>query len=700
MSDPVFDEEQKHLSDVYAKLEGIERETHAKLAANLDTASKEMKDMQDEMSFDFASNDVQVETAAEYETMNAVIEAYNRADDANARRWRAASQLLRQPYFAKVALRFKPGAAPREIYLGSAGMTDENSRHFIIDWRSPVAETYYNQENGKTSYTVDGRTITADLVLRRQFDIDRDKLNAYFDTTVAIEDPLLLKSLSREHSEKLSAITATIQKEQNEVVRHEDVPALLVNGIAGSGKTSVLLQRIAYLFYRRRDDLRPDQVYLFTPNPVFGKYIDNVLPDMGESNPVIVTWDSFVKQLGLLDHGLGTDTKAETLRALERGVENLKLEAADFKDVEYDGFRLLKAAQVQRAAEKFPHVPAGPRLAALVCDELAERIKSKLKSLENNEKIHELMFDLDADEKVRLFGQPQLPADDDELLECARTYLTDRFAGVFEELENTPWLRIDRIGCRILGKGNLTAVEWLYAKILLTGASQRDARYVMVDEVQDYSEAQLMVMARYFPRAHFLLLGDQHQAIHEGTAEFPQIREVFARTHGQVDECRLLTSYRSTPEITALFTGLLDRDERVKTSSVQREGVAPVLQEHQSADEYLDALRKVIDDCANQGGLTAIIAADWGRVKWLEKQVGNAATVMRSNMSLPEKGVILIDLPLAKGLEFDHVIIPDAQEAVYPDTRISRRRLYTALSRATQSVAVLAQGPLTPLLRK
>ncbi len=148
-------------------------------------------------------------------------------------------------------------------------MTDEHKRPLIVDWRSPVAETYYNQEMGPTSYQVDGRTRTVNLLLRRQFDITRDTLNSYFDTTVAIEDSLLLGALKKHHSEKLAAITATIQREQNAVIRHEDVPVLLVSGIAGSGKTSVLLQRVAYLFYQERKTLSADQIFLFTPNDVF-----------------------------------------------------------------------------------------------------------------------------------------------------------------------------------------------------------------------------------------------------------------------------------------------------------------------------------------------------------------------------------------------------------------------------------------------
>ena len=162
-----------------------------------------------------------------------------------------------QPYFAKVRLQMRPGRPAQDVYIGATGVTDDSRRPLIVDWRSPIAETYYNQEMGPTSYRSTAGTRTVSLELRRQFDITQDVLHMYFDTTVAIEDSLLLGALKRHHSEKLQAITATIQREQNAVVRHEDVPVLLVNGIAGSGKTSVLLQRIAYLFYREREAPAP-----------------------------------------------------------------------------------------------------------------------------------------------------------------------------------------------------------------------------------------------------------------------------------------------------------------------------------------------------------------------------------------------------------------------------------------------------------
>lgn len=695
--DPVFQEEQEHLSEAYAKLLAARERLSSRLERNREEAAKDLSDMRDELVLD-KSSDVHTETMAELESMNRLVDVYNRTDSIFVEELRHVELLLKQPYFAKVRLKFKSGRV-RDVYLGTAGATDESQRHFIVDWRSPVAETYYNQSNGPTSYVANGKTIEVDLELRRQFDLSRDKLNAYFDTTVAIEDPLLLQSLSKRHSEKLTAITATIQKEQNEVVRHEDVPALVVNGIAGSGKTSVLLQRIAYLFYQERENLRPDQVYLFTPNPVFEKYIDHVLPDMGERNPQIFTWKGFIERLGLADRGLGLDTPEENLRMLERGMESLTLDVRDFRDIRRGGVVLLRAQQFQSLLRKYSHIPPSPHLFAVVNEELHDRLDSRLGQLVKDARVQGDMLDLDVDSKIQIFGSYVDPQTDEEIAECAKTYVDYMYAGAHEDIDASSWVRIDRIGMRLLGKETLASTEWIYLKMLLTGECERDARYVMLDEVQDYTVAQLVVLARYFPNAHFLLLGDQHQAINEGTATFDDVKRVFTELRGKVDECRLMTSYRSSPEITALFTGLLEEDERIKTSSVHRPGTQPRIEALAGTDEYLQAVRDVVGEALGGDGLTAIVVNSWEAMKWLSSRLDERVKVLHADEELPASGVILLDLPLAKGLEFDHVVVPDATGKSYPDTPLARRRLYTALSRATHKVTVLAHGELTSLLK-
>ena len=570
----------------------------------------------------------------------------------------------------------------------------------MVDWRSPVAETYYNQDNGRTSYVADGRTITADLKLRRQFDIEEDRLNAYFDTTVAIQDSLLLASLSKQRTAQMKAITATIQKEQNTVVRHEDVPVLLVSGIAGSGKTSVLLQRIAYLFYQQRGSLDPSEVFLVSPNPVFSHYIASVLPDLGERNPESLTWDEFARRLLPPDRGSGrVDVPLAALARIDRAVESFEFDANDFKDVRVEDKRLIAADQIRKLADKLGRIPAGPHRITLMREELHARLESRLKQMAGTDEALDELEALEADEQLRIFGELIAPTDEQEERALALRYLTDHYADAFAAVENDDWLRIDRIGMRLLETDGLAPLEWLYLKMALTGLGNPDAKYVMIDEVQDYTVAQLAVLARYFKRAHFLLLGDENQAINPGTATFAEIRALFERVRGPLEECRLMTSYRSTPEITQLFASLLDDDERLSISSIQRADTAPEIIACASEQDYDRELRRVLAQAVGDDGLTAVVVPQKHQAKLLRKKLGDAApALIDAAATLPASGVVLVPLKLAKGLEFDHVIVPDASERAFPDDPLSRRRLYTTVSRATRGITLLAQGEITPLL--
>ncbi|MEE0845779.1 MAG: UvrD-helicase domain-containing protein [Eggerthellaceae bacterium] len=705
-NDPIFQQEQAHLSEVHAILRRMGRNLAKKLAVTNAEAAKDKQDMADELALNFAGDDETLETAAELATINRIIEAYNISQDVNARKLADVQTLLKQPYFAKVVLQFKAGDQPKELYIGTAGIADENYRRLVVDWRSPVAETYYNQENGRTSYHANGRIITADLKLRRQFDIVESMLNAYFDTTVAIQDALLLKSLSHQRTDQMKAITATIQKEQNQVIRHEDVPVLLVSGIAGSGKTSVLLQRIAYLLYQRRDDLDPSQVYLITPNPVFRHYIDNVLPELGERNPETITWAEFAERL--LPKGRGgadADSPIEELRAIDEACKSFSFEPDDFRDIACQGTRLISAGQIRQLRDKYSRFEAGPHLVALMREDLEERLENRLKSMAGSEAVQNEILDLPLDEQLRLFNGPFDPQDEREERELALHYVTDRYDAAFHMVENDEWLRLDRIGMRLLGIENLSPAGWLYLKMAVTGLGNPDAKYVMIDEVQDYTAAQLAVLARYFRRAHFMLLGDPNQAIKPHTASFDEIKQVFERSRGPVEECFLMTSYRSAPSITNLFAGLLSAEERGRISSVQREEMPPRIRVCNTEESHAEALRETVAEaqrlCDSNHGIAAVVVPWKSQARRIQGILDDEAPqLMGKSDALPSEGVILITLELAKGLEFDHVIVPDANPELFPDEPLARRRLYTTISRATRRVDILACGTLTPLLEQ
>ena len=697
--DPVFEEEQAHLRKTHAKLKSLLAQIEGRIQQTLDEINEYKNDMSEQqLSFDMTSDDMAMEMYAELESMNRIIDTYSRASQMDDNKHKQLEFLLQQPYFAKVSLQFKPNESPRDIYLGAAGMTDENCRHFIVDWRSPIAETYYNQQNGEMSYVANGRTIHCNLVQRRQFELSQDKLYSYFDTTVAIEDPLLLASLARERSDKLSAITTTIQSEQNKVIRHEDVPALLVEGVAGSGKTSVLLQRIAYLFYTLRDSLKPSEVYLISPNPVFRIYIDNVLPNMGESNPHCQTWAELEEEMGLKDRCVG-DPSGESLKEMARKAPQISFEDCDLNDLKVGTERVISAGQVRKALDKFKHIEIGSRLAGLMEDELKDKLQQRIKRMSKNEDVHDELADLEVGEQLRIFGSLVQASTEAEYTEAARIYLADKYQPVEAMIERADWLNIDRIGIRYFGHENLSANEWLYLKMALTGCGNRDAKYVMIDEVQDYTPTQLMTIARYFKNAHFMLLGDRNQAIQKDTASFDKIEEIFAEKYGEVHSCTLPTSYRCADEICTLFAPLMDKGHDMKVSSVQTSGIAPSIRAFANQSSYLDALRALLSEEPLRKGLRAIITLDKKRAKWLSKQLGDdAPSLIGIGDALPASGTVLIPLNLAKGLEFDQVILADAEADNYGKDDLSRHRLYTALSRATKRIDILALGELTPLL--
>ncbi|MEY8561955.1 UvrD-helicase domain-containing protein [Eggerthellaceae bacterium 3-80] len=700
LSDPIFDAEQKHLSQTYAKLTDLSHITAQKLETSARLAAQDKEAMAEELTSNFATDDDILETLADFEAVNRIIAGYNLSQTVEAEKLAALEVLLRQPYFAKIDVQFKPDAPAKSLYLGTAGISDENYKRLIVDWRSPIAEVYYNQEIGPTSYVAEGRTINVDLLIRRQFDITRDTLHAYFDTSVAIEDSLLLASLSHQRSAHMRDITATIQKEQNNVIRHKDVPALLVFGIAGSGKTSVLLQRIAYLFYQERETLDPSQVYLITPNEVFAHYIDSVLPDLGERNPEMMTWDAFAQTLLPEGRGVGdASVPLSRFTEIDQALSSFEFDAHDFRDITLHGVRLISADSIRKLSEKYNRAPAGPHRVTLMREELTSRLEGRLKAMAATEAAQLEAASLEVNEQLALFNETFDPQTEEEARSLTLTYLNSKFASAFALVERDEWLRIDRIGMRLLHTDGLTSVEWLYVKMAVSGLCNTEARYVMVDEVQDYSVAQLAVLAKYFRRAHFLLLGDPNQAINKTSSSYSEIAEVFNRAFGEVARADLMTSYRSTPAITELFAKLARHDDHLKITSIQRQEQVPVQISCPDEQTWINTLREAVYSAEQKEGLSAIIVPFKDAAKRIQKALGKDAPKLLSERgSLPESGVVMLTLKLAKGLEFDRVIVPDASERTFPNNDLARRRLYTTISRATRELTIISEGALTPLL--
>ncbi len=675
LEDNILKQEQDHLTTTYNKLLKISEELDEDIRKLDSQATEEKNDIRDNIRLDFADDETKAETYGELEVWNRYIDTYNVQSEALRNKKTRIESLLKAPYFAKITLQFDPSEEPESYYIGNVEMSENGATPIVVDWRSPIAEVYYNQENGHTFYEVNGNRIDVDLQLRRQFDLDRDKLNSYFDTQVAIEDPLLLRSLSKQRSDKMQSISATIQKEQNAVIRHPDVPALIVSGIAGSGKTSVLLQRIAYLFFKQRENLRPDQVYMITLNPVFREYIDSVLPDLGESNPNTLTWQEFMDSCSIpMADKNPAATDARDLEAIDDMLSLLVPDDGDFLPVYQKDELILSKAEVQSVVEKYNEtIPMGVRLVQVVATELETRARKVFRSRKRDNKEQQ------GEEKA------------------AENQLENDFGGALKTIRNCGWLNYNAISTRLIGH-TPSAIEWFYLKMSLTGMCDRNARYCMVDEVQNYTKAQMMILKKYFPRAKFMLLGDEFQAIRPGTVTFKELESLFSTDKKSTDTISLLTSYRSSPEITQLFTSLLPEEVRINTQSVQREGTKPLIKAC-SSEEYRDFLLDTIRTNTDSEGLLAVVCQNKKSLNAVKDILGqDAPQVITGDNKLPKEGAILIELSHAAGLEFDCVVIPDADASRYPDDKLSKHRLYTAMSRATRKLAVLSDGAMTPLI--
>ena len=677
MQDTIFTEEQKHLTELYNKLTNMKSQMEAELIDLQNQAQEEKNTVSDDLQYDFVGIEESQETLIEFETMSRAVEELNISSRTVSTALSKVNRLLPRPYFARINVQFPEETEEESYYIGTTSVSNEDHEPVVVDWRSPIAEVYYNQQMGETSYDVDGRKIPVELKLRRQFDIEQNVLKAYFDTKIALEDPLLIHSLTRKRTDKMQSITETIQKEQNAIIRHPDVPVLLVQGIAGSGKTSVLLQRIAYLFYRRRKNLRPNQVCLITLNPVFQQYIDHVLPEMGEANPTTMTWSDFLDSLGVDSLGEADITEADSLHQIDEGLKGFRLDEHYLHNINLKRVRVLDKKQIAGVLRKYRNSSSTSWIIQTAVEDLQELARKNARKMER---------------KNKELGAEDISFDDQDPDE-------NQFGGVAEKIRSLDWLDIDAIGKHILGKEDLTPAEYTYLKMSLTGFSDHNTRYVIVDEVQDYTEAQLMIMTKYFRNAHFMMLGDEFQSIHSGTATFRDIENWFISQGKEVTNLSLMTSYRSSPEITKLFTGLLPKEIRIQTNSVQREGIEPAVITCETHEDYVEKLKSVIAENTREVGLTAIICEDRSGINLISRSLGDETPhIVRSYEALPKSGVVIMELKLAKGLEFDTVILPDVTVGEYPDRPLFRHRLYTAISRATEKIIILADGKLSPLV--
>ena len=672
-----FNQEQAHLSTVYQQLTTTLTAINDAQSQNQKNGNTIKAQITGEAKLNFDSYADNLDTFAALESINKEIDMLNLKTDSLVARHDETLRLLEQPYFAKITLTFPEEIDAEDFYLGSASFTNQAGDPVIYDWRSPIADVYYQQTFGPTSYQANGRAIAVNLDRRRQFQIQADQLIDFFDTQIAIEDPLLLATLKEAKTTQMSAITATIQKEQNAIIRQQTTDHLLIDGIAGSGKTSVIFQRIAYLLYRQRKELALNEVLMISLNRLFQDYIAQVLPDLGEQTPVNLTLQQLLAQL--LPSDLAALPIADQPATLT--ITQLTLQASDFQSLSPGLPLTIDAATSYQFFLKTPvDTPLDKRIQATqqqLTSCLQESITNEAQSADALTQLESLT----ETEQQRLFDR--LIREDEPLAPLARKMIRHDYQDLADQLSGYQWLAFDQIIARQTPIDAVIAAQ-IYA--YLTHHVFPNVKQVFIDEVQDYHASTLSLFKQLFPKAQFTVFGDQHQSITPHKVQFEQLPTIFP----QLQTAALRTSYRSSGAITTLFSQLFT--DLTDVHAVQPAGKRPTTICATDFNDYLTQIQAQIDQLPTDQTLAIITPAG----DFDERLTGlkNLHHLSTETTNLPETGAFTLPLTLAKGLEFDNVLLYDLTNNYYTEPTVGRNRLYTAISRATHQLTLSALGKL------
>ncbi|HFX3846273.1 TPA: UvrD-helicase domain-containing protein [Enterococcus faecium] len=702
--------EEAYLKNVYQKL--IDKKNE--LRESMDTAKIEgnqsLKEMAGELRLNFDSYLDNLDTFSMIEMKNREIDQMNIKQKNAENQLAKIERLLKSPYFGKVVVDFLDNELKESFYIGTANFTDDADENLVYDWRSPIAELFYNNMIGPSSYTVRQNKIDTVIKERRQFILERDRLVKFFDTSVAIQDDVLLEVLGQDETNEMKAITATIQSEQNTIIRDVKSQNILVNGVAGSGKTSAIMQRIAYLLYLYRDTMTSDDLLILSPNHRFIDYISNVLPSLGERNPLNLTIIQLVSQLSAEEiegeeayfkriTGENVSEQTERLRS-KKFIDNLKQSDPLFLDhpnfirgLTKNGKTVLSKKTIEKIYEK---VPAHPKL--------IDRLQATKKALMSEWKNHLLkqakspavqnqVLSLTEDRQLELFGK--LISDDSEqsIAAYARKLLQKKYRKITRQIEEMAWVDEHQLFERIYEKRYGSAYAWQPTRtvdeaviilairhLLVEKVNVPAFRYLLIDEVQDYTLAQLGLLIELFPKTHFTLVGDENQAIFNSSTTFADIMRCFDDYHLSIHRYDLRNSYRSSGAITELFKTYAVDQEKIDIVSIRPQGKEPEYRSFRSSEELLKILAEIL--VSLKGEKAAVITQTEEETQTLQESIKKNSYGLENCQIIP--------LSLAKGLEYDHVIL-------YPfendgDEQRRRRQMYTAISRGMKSIVVLERA--------
>ena len=562
--------------------------------------------------------------------------------------------IKQNPYFGRID--FKTEDEVIKVYVGIYGFNYEN-RNYIFDWRAPISNLFYDYGIGKAKYEAPIGTINGDIILRRQYKIENGTIERIIESEININDEMLQEVLSNNSSDKMKNIVTTIQKEQNEIIRDTSNKYMIIQGVAGSGKTSVALHRIAYLLYKEKN-LSYSNILIFSPNDIFTEYISDVLPELGERNVLNTTFND------LLEQYLKKFAKLEKFSDfLEKVYENNIKPNYIFDRNELDYFiqDYIKSHIFHRninvAKEMFNKF------------ELNDLLLNKYKKLSLMERISNLAEYLCNKLNVSIRKNKRKI----ENLIISELGISLDPISIFLE-----FLKVKGIEKEIINKIDYEDLEYIiYIYFELNGYPYNsNIKHVVIDEAQDYSELQFYILRKCFEKAYFTILGDVNQAINPYCQynSLEELSDVFSDGYKYIE---LNNTYRSSPEILDYSNTILGI-KNIK--SIRSSNGIPV--KHYNNNENVDEIVKNIQYIYEHGFKNvAIITKNSAETNKMYNKLMKKNTEYNFTKNMIKKDCISI-MPsyLAKGLEFDGVIIYNDINDMYNDDE--KKLYYVAVTRA------------------
>jgi len=585
-------------------------------------------------------------------------------------------KIQNNPHFGSIV--FKSDEGVDEVYIGITHVTDDNNKYYVHDWRSPICSLFYDYEVGPANYLAPMGRIYGDVTRKRQYTIKDAKLLHLFDNNINIDDELLQEVLATESTDKMKNIVNTIQQEQNKVIRNTDDRNLIVQGIAGSGKTSVALHRIAFLLYKIKN-LKSNNVLIFSPNKIFSVYISNVLPELGEDNTMQTTINDFldmeIKEFKKVEtfteftsRGYMSNNDFEFIKYkqsdkvyddIDRYVDNLCDKARFMDDLFTRDYSLTKDELNYMFRNRYGKFPLG------------ERIKFMA------DKISEINFNgkLTRASRIRKELYERLNIDKNLIDIYIRFFLS----------EYTDYQRdISYIKNRKDIINYDDACLYVYMKCKIYGYEYNTyIKEIVIDEAQDYSLGQIRLISKIFKNASYTILGDVNQTIN------PYYRyeslEDLTKILPDSKYIELTKTYRSSEEI-------IDYSNRVlglkHVTAIRRNVGEPVIERIE--DDLYSQLSSDIEMLKKRYKSLAIITKNDNECDKIYKLFKNVGLTKISNNSKKfDREFVVVPVYMAKGLEFDSVIIYTDIDNKY---QLDEKYLYyVAITRAQHKLIVYNQ---------